>query len=107
MTTPKRNTGNVDESKLAKMRELWPLRMVLELSQKILDKGVIHGNEVVYSAEDRKKLLLYSSKIEPMFTQIKQTQRTDIEPLERVIDDLRGKIFQFSKSTKRSHGPGS
>jgi hypothetical protein len=106
MKTSKRNLGNVDELKLARMREIWPLRMVIELSQKILDKGVIKGNEVIFSAEDRKKLLFYSSKIEPMFTQIKQTPRTDIEPLERVIDDLREKIYHFGKNgDTRSHGP--
>jgi hypothetical protein len=106
MKTSKRGSGKTDELKLAKMREIWPLRMAIELSQKILDKGVIQGNEVIFSDQDRKKLLHYSSRIEPMFTQIKQTPRTDIEPLERVIDDLREKIYQFSKSpTKRSRRP--
>ena len=106
METWKRNVENNDELKLANMRESWPLRMVIELSKKILDKGVIKGSEVIYSQEDRKKLLLYCSKMEPMFTQIKRTPGMDVEPLERVINDLREKIYHFSKNTaKRSHQP--
>lgn len=94
------------ELKMSEMREVWPLTMLIQLAKKTLDKGVIKGNEVIFSAEDRKKLLFYSSKIEPMFTKIKQTPRTDVEPLERVIDELREKIYRFSKNTcKRSHGP--
>lgn len=106
MRTSNRNATKTMELKMAEMREVWPLRMLIQLAKKTLDKGVIKGNEVIFSVEDRKKLLFYSSKIEPMFTKIKQTPRGDIEPLERVIDDLRDKIYQFSKSTaKRSHGP--
>lgn len=106
MERPKRSGGNEGELKLAKMRETWPLRMVIALSEKILDKGVVKGNEVIYSEEDRKKLLIYRSKIEPMLAQIKRASRADIEPLERVIDDLRDKIHQYSKETqKRAHQP--
>lgn len=106
MKTSNRNAKKAMELKMAEMREIWPLRMLIQLAKKTLDKGVIKGNEIIFSAEDRRKLLFYSSKIEPMFTKIKQTPRTDIEPLERVIDELRGKIYQFSKKAyKRSHGP--
>lgn len=99
MKTSKRNDQKRSETKLAEMRDVWPLSTMLELSQKILDKGVIKGNKVVFSEEDRKKLLLYSTKIEPILAKIKETQGAKAEPLERVVNAWREKMYCLSVKT--------
>jgi hypothetical protein len=97
MKTSASNGKKTAESRLAEMQEVWPLSTMLELSQKILDKGVIKGNEVVLSDKDRKKLLSYSAKIEPILAKIKKTQGTEAEPLERVIHAWREKMHYFGR----------
>lgn len=92
----KRNDKKESEMKLAEMRDVWPLSTMLELSQKILDKGVIQGNDVVFSDEHRRKLLSYSSKIEPILAKIKRAKGAEAEPLERVVNAWREKMHYFS-----------
>ena len=82
------------------MRDLWPLSTMLELSQKILNKGVIRGNHVVFSEEHRKKLLSYSAKIEPILVRIKETQGAKAEPLERVVNAWREKMHCLSVNAR-------
>jgi len=83
--------------KLAEMQDAWQLNTMLELSQKILDKGIIVGNRVVLSDRDRKKLLSYSLKIEPILEKIKQVRGHDAEPLESVIHAWREKVHYYSR----------
>ena len=92
----------VSDLKLAEMRDIWPLSTMLELSQKILNKGVIKGNEVVFSDEHRKKLLSYSSRIEPILAKIKKTKGAEAEPLERVVNAWREKMHCFSGDERTS-----
>lgn len=101
MRTSKRNDKKGSEAKLSEMRDVWPLSTMLELSQKILNKGVIRGNEIVFSEEHRKKLLLYSTKIEPIIAKIKETQGAKAKPLERVINAWREKMHCLSGDTRR------
>lgn len=91
------------EPEVTKLWEVWPLSTMLELSQKILDKGVVRGNEVFLPERDRRKLLSYSAKIEPILQRIKATQGEQAEPLERVIHAWREKMQYFGRhANKRS-----
>lgn len=101
MRTSKKGGKKSAELKLAEEREVWPLSMLIELSQKVLNKGVIRGNEVFFSEKDRARLLSYSSKIEPILSKIKRTRRMKVKPLERVIDELREKIYHFSRKERQ------
>lgn len=96
-----KNGKKTAASKLAEQREVWPLSMIIELSQKILDKGVVKGDQVLFSEKDRERLLSYSSKIEPILSKIRRSRGVEIRPLERVVDELREKIQHFSKSQNK------
>lgn len=102
MKMSKRKGKKREELRPEQIRDLWPLSMMIQLSQKILTKGLVKGDGVVFSEEDRKKLLSYSSKIKPMLEKIKQTHGAEVGPLERVIDDLREKIDHFSHPGKNA-----
>jgi len=103
MKTSRSVAEKSERLKLAEMQDAWQLSTMLELSQKILDKGVIVGHKIVLSENDRKKLLSYSSKIEPILEKIRQIQGHDAEPLECVIHAWREKIQYYSRhSGKKS-----
>jgi L-rhamnose isomerase len=91
----------IAELKVAEIREVWPLKTMLELSQRIVDKGVIKGNKVILSAKDRKKLLSYRSKIEPILARIKRSKGAEAEPIERAIHAWREKMQYFSRQPGR------
>lgn len=101
MKTLRRDNKKMSEAKLAEMRDIWPLSMMLELSQKILDKGVIKGNDVIFSDKHRRKLLTYSSKIEPIIAKIKKTKGAEAEPLERVVNAWRERMHYFSSPVRK------